>query len=171
VLACSSYTYAEATWSGTTIAGRPKRIPPKLQCMAEGFSANSLITASLGTFSGTTPPFFPAKHVRAVMSAALFIAEVHSLNKTELERFRLVDPPASVVRSKAADGGPVKSGRRRSGQKRPTDVDGCGPGLDSFDPTSLNPASLFSFSSSVIQFGFASAHNSKASESNTRGVV
>jgi CheY-like chemotaxis protein len=43
-----------------------------------------------------------------------------------------------------------------SGQKRPTVVrskpaNGCGPGLESFNPASLDPASLFLFSSSVVR--------------------
>jgi Response regulator receiver domain len=42
-----------------------------------------------------------------------------------------------------------------SGQKRPTGImskpaNGCGPGLGSFTPSSLDPASLFSFSSSSV---------------------
>ena len=43
-----------------------------------------------------------------------------------------------------------------SGQKRPMVVrskaaNGCGPGLESFNPTSLDPASLFLFSSFVVR--------------------
>src|SRR5260370_20603983 len=49
---------------------------------------------------------------------------------------------------------PLREKPQWSDQKRPTVVrskpaNGCGPGLGSFTPSSLDPASLFSFSSSV----------------------
>jgi hypothetical protein len=57
----------------------------------------------------------------------------------------------AIVSNRYVDDAPQWSGQKRPTVVRSKPANGRGPGLDSFNPASLDPASRFLFSSSVVR--------------------